>query len=64
MADRAPQLMLEELEKLGIDSLGFYAQATIESIKKQMTSGIALSLNEGSELERIYEHYCQPQYKA
>lgn len=60
MSERTPQNMLETLEAFGFESMGMYAQATLTSIKEQLDAGKTLSLNDGSELERIYEHYCQP----
>lgn len=61
MAEREPKAMIEELEAFGFDSLGLYAQTTIQAIKEKLEADPqALSLQEGSELERIYEHYCQP----
>ena len=60
MSDRTPQHMLESLEEFGLEFMGMYAQATLASIKEQLDAGQTLSLNDGSELERIYEHYCQP----
>lgn len=61
MAEREPKAMIEELEAFGFDSLSLYAQTTIQAIKEKIeVDPQALSLQEGSELERIYEHYCQP----
>ena len=61
MADREPKVMIERLEAFGFDSLNLYAQTTIQAIKEKIEADPqALSLQEGSELERIYEHYCQP----
>lgn len=61
MAEREPKAMIEELEAFGFDSLNLYAQTTILAIKEKIEADPqSLSLQEGSELERIYEHYCQP----
>lgn len=61
MAEREPKVMIEELEAFGFDSLNLYAQATLLAIKEKLEADPqSLSLQEGSELERIYEHYCQP----
>ena len=60
MADREPKHMLEALEDFGVQFLGLYAQVTVIKIKETIENGEPLSLQEGSELERIYEHYCQP----
>ena len=61
MAERDLKAMIEELEAFGFDSLNLYAQITIQAIKEKIEADPqSLSLQEGSELERIYEHYCQP----
>ncbi len=60
MAERDPRTMLEQLNNLGLTYLNLYAQTTIVEIKRKLEEGKPLSLTEGSELERIYEHYCKP----
>lgn len=58
MAEREPKVMIEKLEEFGLDLLNLYAQTVVMQIKDKLASSEPLSLQEGSELERIYEHYC------